>query len=226
MDGLFDIPAHAPRAAAPAGVLFAEDFDLPPDAAAQPEAIPPSFTAADLAAAREAAFAEGRDLGLAEAAAQHEAALEAAARAVAAELAALRHDARATAEAAALAVAQLLLDALAALFPTLCARHGPAEASAVLRALLPGVGDEPALRLCANPRVLPGLQVELARLDPALAARTEFVPSELAAPGDIDMSWQQGGASRNAAALWAAVADALAPTGLSLAATAETADAG
>lgn len=225
MDGLFDIPARVPRSAAPAGVLFAEDFDLPPPAAAEPEVIRPVFTTEELAAARDAAFAEGRDLGLAEAAAHHEVALEAASRSVAAQLAALRAEARTAAEAAAQGVAHLLLETLGALFPTLCARHGAAEAEAVLRVLLPGLGEEPALRLRANPRLLPGLHAELARLDPALAARTEFVPSEIAAPGDIEMSWQHGGASRDAASLWAAVADALAPASLHLVPIAETADA-
>ncbi|MGH8325766.1 MAG: hypothetical protein ACRET2_03275 [Steroidobacteraceae bacterium] len=223
---MFDIPAYAPRARAPAGVLFAEDFDRPQEAApAEPEVIRPTFTAADLAEALAAASAEGRALGFAEAAAEHEAALETAARSVAARLAALRSEAHAAAEAAARATAQVLLDVLAALFPALCARHGAAEAEAVLRVLVPGLDAEPTLALRANPRLLAGLRTELARLDPELAARTEFVPSEIAAPGDIAMSWQHGSATRDAASLWAAVADALALGGLRLAPIAETVDA-
>ncbi len=226
MDGLFDIPAGAARPRAPAGVLFAEDFDLPEDAApAEPEVIRPTFTADELAEVRATAYAEGRELGFAEAAAEHEVALEAAARTVAAQLATLRTEAHAAAEAAAHTVAQLLLETLAALFPTLCARHGAAEAAAVLRAILPGLSDEPALALRANPRLLPALRGELARLDPELAGRTAFVPSEIAAPGDIAMSWQHGSATRDAASLWTAVADALALAGLHLAPIAETADA-
>ncbi len=226
MDGLFDIPARAAHPHAPAGVLFAEDFDLAEDARpAAPEVSRPTITADELAEVRATASAEGRELGFAEAAAEQEVALEAAARSVAAQLAALRTDARAGAEAAAHTVAQLLLEALAALFPTLCARHGAAEAQAVLRAILPGLGEEPALTLRANPRLLPALRAELARRDPELAARTTFVPSEIAAPGDIAMSWQHGSATRNAGSLWTAVADALGSAGLHLAPTAETIDA-
>jgi flagellar biosynthesis/type III secretory pathway protein FliH len=225
MDGLFEIPARGPRAAAPAGVLFAEDFDLPHPEVAPPDAAPPGFTADDLAAAREAAFAEGRGLGLAEAVAQHEAALEAAAGSVAAQLATLRTEARAAADAAAHALAELLLQTLAALFPTLCARHGAAEANAVLAALLPGLGGEPDLILRANPSLLAGLRAELARLDPELAARTECIASEMAAPGDITLRWRHGSATRDAASLWRAVADALAPAGLHLAPLQETAHA-
>jgi flagellar assembly protein FliH len=215
MDGLFDIPARPAGDKLPAGVLFAEDFDLParPD---EPAVIAPEFTAQELAAAREAGFAAGRDLGLAEAAVETEAALAVASRSVAAQITALGAEAQAAAEAAARAVAQLLLDTLAALFPTVCARHGAAEAEAVLRALVPGLATEPALALRANPRLLPGLRAELARLDPALAARTDFTPSELAAPGDIALAWQHGSAERSAAAMWAAVAGALAPAGLDL----------
>ncbi|MBW4091838.1 MAG: hypothetical protein HIU82_12145 [Proteobacteria bacterium] len=226
MDGLFDIPAAAARSGAPAGVLFAEDFDLPEDAAPPvPEAARPCFTADELADVRATAYAEGRELGFAEAAGEHEVALETAARAVAAQLAALRTDAHAAAEAAAYTVAQLLLDSLGALFPTLCARHGAAEAQAVLRAILPGLGCEPALTLRANPRILPALRTELTRLDPELAGRTQFVPSEIAAIGDIAMSWQHGSATRDAAALWSAVADALGLAALHLAPLPETVDA-
>ena len=226
MDGVFDIPARGPHPAAPAGVLFAEDFDLPPPAPpAAPEPPRPMFTVDDLAAIREAARSEGRDAGLAEATAQYDLALQTASRSLAAQLAMLRADARAAAETAGRAVAQLLLDTIAALFPTLCARHGAAEAEAVLRALLPGLGGAPALSLRANPRLLAGLRAELARADPDLAARTEFIPSEIAVPGDIVLSWQHGGATRDAASLWDAVADALAPAGLHLAPIAETADA-
>ena len=226
MDGLFDIPARGPRPAAPAGVLFAEDFDLPPPAPPPaPEPPRPVFTAEDLAAARAAGRAEGRDAGLVEASAQYDLALQTASRSLAAQLAMLRADARAAAERAARAVAQLLLDTIAALFPTLCARHGVAEADAVLRALLPGLGGEPALSLRANPRLLAGLRAELTRIDPELAARTTFVPSELAVPGDIALSWQHGGATRDAASLWDAVAEALAPAGLHLAPVVESADA-
>ena len=214
MDGLFEIPARAPRPA-PSGILFAEDFDAPAQQAAPPRQRP-IFTAAELDATRETAFAEGRDSGLAEAAAQHEVALDAAAAALAGRLALLREDSRAAAERAAAAVARLLLDTLAALFPTLCARHGPAEAEAVLRALLPGLGGEAALSLRANPRDLPALQAALARAAPALAARASFVPSEIAAPGDIALAWNHGEATRDARALWDAVAAALAPAELAL----------
>ncbi len=215
MDGSFTLAPVRPRPVATRGlVLFDEEFDTtaaPPGVG--PEVMTPAFTAGELAAAREAARHEGRELGLAEAAAAQEVALDAAATSVAAQLAAARQEQRRHTEAAAAAVAGLLLDTLAALFPALCARHGGAEAEAVLRAVLPGLAGAPALTLRANPTLLGRLGAELARLDPDLAARTTLVASELAAPGDVALAWQHGQATREARALWNAVEAALAPAG-------------
>ncbi len=217
MDGPF---TFAPRRVTTRGlVLFDEEFDsaaAPPGPG--PDVIAPSpvsraFTAGELAEARETAWREGRALGLAEAAAVQEAALDAAAVSVAAQIATVREEQRRASEAAAAAVAGLLLETLAALFPALCARHGAAESEAVLRAVLPGLAGVPALTLRANPSLLGRLGAELTRLDPDLAARTTLVASELAAPGDIALAWQNGQANREARALWNAVEAALAPAG-------------
>ena len=219
-------PAAGDRAA---GILFAEDFDAPhsftPHAFTPPAKPRPTCTAAELETARATAYAEGREIGFAEATTQHEAALTDATRALAGKLVALRHDAADAAERAATALARLFLDSLAALFPALCAQHGAAEAAAVLRAVLPGLGGEPGLRLSANPAILPGLAAELARLDPALAARTSLTPSEMLIPGDVILAWQHGTATRDAATLWHALAAALAPSGLMLPPLPESTDA-
>ena len=221
MDGPFALAPPLPRRREPAAarglVLFDEEFEAAPSTD-QSEGVAPIvdatiFTAADLAAACESSRREGRDLGFAEAAAAQEAALDAAATSVAAQIAALRDEQRRHTDSAAAAVAGLLLETLAALFPALCARHGAAEAAAVLRAVLPGLAGAPALTLRANPTLLDRLGAELARLDPDLAARTTLVASELAAPGDVALAWQHGQATREARALWNAVEAALAPAG-------------
>lgn len=219
MDGLFEIPARAKPAAPGPRVLFAEDFDAPGPARAPARAPAPPrpiFTAAERDSARAEGFAEGRDIGLAEAAVQHQDALDATAHALAGRLAVLREDARAAAEREAGTLARLLLGTLAALFPTLCARHGPTEAEAVLAAILPGLGVEAELTLRANPRDLPALRAGLDRHVPALGARAEIVPSEMAAPGDVALAWRHGTARRDARAIWNDIAAALAPAGLDL----------
>jgi hypothetical protein len=79
MDGF----AHRPKL----GTLFAEDFDTP-DAALEPEVIEPVFSAAEMTAAREAAWRDGHAAGLEEAIAGDAAATRQAMTAIAEQFAA------------------------------------------------------------------------------------------------------------------------------------------
>src|SRR6516164_3015864 len=72
------------------GTLFEEDFDQPEADAAEPEAIEPVFSAADLADARAAAWREGKTAGVAEAAAGEAAATRHAVESLAAQFAEAR----------------------------------------------------------------------------------------------------------------------------------------
>jgi flagellar assembly protein FliH len=199
------------------GALFDEDFDAPD--APEPEVIAPDLapcglTEADLATARADAWAEGHASGRADAEAATTRALAQAAASLAAELARLRPELLAQAEAAADALARLLLDTLAVLFPALSARHGPAEARAVLRALLPGLKLEPEIVARANPDTAPALVEEITRALPDEAGRVRVVADPAMGPGDVRVRWQGGTAVRDGAALWEEVAAALAPAGL------------
>lgn len=194
--------------------LFAEDFDQTSEAEQEPEVIPPVFTAAELDEARADARNEGRDAGFVEATARHEAALGQAAESLAAQLAAIHADIRQHAEYHAMMVARLLLDTLAALFPALCARHGPEEARALCNAVLPGILDEPRITFSAHPAWAPLLAQHVEELDPQLAARTKIVTAESMVPGDVRIVWSHGSASRDAAGLWQRVADILVEAGV------------
>jgi flagellar assembly protein FliH len=205
MDGL----AQFPRL----GALFAEDFDRPP-AAAEAAPAEPVYTAGELAAAREVAWQEGREAGLGEAAASDAAALAAAMTAIGEQLAATREAASAEAEGAADGIARLLLDALAASFPVLCARYGDAEVRAIVRSVLPALFQEPAITVRAHPRTAAAIAQELARLDPDIAARVHMTDCDAMPPGDVRIVWRSGTATRDAAALWQQVAAVLAPAGL------------
>ncbi|MEJ0016100.1 MAG: hypothetical protein WDN25_05945 [Acetobacteraceae bacterium] len=114
------------------GALFAEDFDRP-EAVLDPEVIEPVFSAAELTAAREAAWRDGHEAGLKEAAQGNAAALQLSVRTIGEQFAVECAAAHAHAEAAAGAIARLLLDSLAAAFPTLCAQHGNAEVRSLVR---------------------------------------------------------------------------------------------
>jgi flagellar biosynthesis/type III secretory pathway protein FliH len=214
--------AHAP------GALFAEDFDMPATAATDSAAADPVYSACELAAAREAAWRSGHDAGLREAAAGDAAATAAAVRAVAERFAAEGNLAAAHVEQSAEAIARLLLDSLAAMFPALCARYGEPEVRAVVRAVLPALTQEPAITIRANPVTAVAVSQEVARLDPELAAHVQLAKCDAMPPGDVRIAWHNGAATRDAAALWQEVAAILAPAGL-LSADAvirETVDAG
>lgn len=200
-------------------ILFAEDFDLPAgitvlDEADEPEPPPPVFTAAEIAAARAEAYAEGHRNGLAQAAADRAEITRQMLAAIAGHLDNARTEAARVAEESADTLARLLLGTLASMLPALCARHGAAEVAALARAVLPGLAREPRVTIRVSPLVARAVEQELDRLDPELHARISLSPTEAVAPGDVRIAWQDGAAIRDAAALWRKVAETLAPLDL------------
>jgi flagellar biosynthesis/type III secretory pathway protein FliH len=198
---------------APVSALFAEDFGAP-EAAPAPTVVDPVYSLANLTAAREAAWHDGHAAGLHDAGESDAAATRQAVAAIAEQLAAERDAAAALAEQSAEAIARLLLDSLAATFPALCARHGDAEVRAIVRAVLPGLSQEPAITVRTHPRSARAVAQEIARLDPDLAAHVETIECDAMPPGDVRIVWRSGAAMRDAAALWQQVAAVLAPAGL------------
>ena len=195
--------------------LFDDDFDLPPEPAPveEPEVIEPTFTLAEYEAARAEAHAAGR----AEERAAQEAAAHAADRvalaAIADALDRERDGASEVAEAAAEAIAGLLLDILAAAFPALCARHGAAEAQALAAVVLPALRDEPQPMIRVAADAAEPVRALVAAADPDLLARLELRPDPALSAGDIRITWRGGEARRDARALWQAMGDILGQSG-------------
>lgn len=198
-------------------VLFAEDFDLLPadGSAPEPEVIEPTFSAAELEAARAEALQAGRDAASAEAAAADHAAIRQAVAAVAERLATAHDELFELAEQSAATIARLLLGSLGVVLPELTARYGEAELQAVIRIVMPGLFNEPAVTLRINPQHCTTVAREIERLDPDLATRLQIVPSEAIPAGDARICWRNGGATRDTADLWAQVAATLRLSGLS-----------
>lgn len=209
-----------------AGILYAEDFDLPPADTPPPHAIrppaappgppPAMFDMAALQAARLAGYEDGLAEGAARAATAAETDLAQAVRRIAALLDDAAGAAAAAAEASAQAIAEVVLACLSRALPALCRRHGPAEAAAVARAILPGLRHEPAVTLRAAPETAAAVAATFARHDEDLAGRLRVIPTDAFAPGDVRISWADGEAVRDVAAIWAAAAAALAASGISL----------
>jgi flagellar biosynthesis/type III secretory pathway protein FliH len=134
--------------------------------------------------------------------------------AIAEQFATERDAATERAEQSAEAIARLLLDSLAAIFPTLCARHGDTEVRAIVRVVLPALTQESVITVRAHPRTAVAVAQEIARLDPDLVAHVQTVECDAMSPGDVRIAWRNGSARRDAAALWQQVAAVLMPAGL------------
>jgi flagellar assembly protein FliH len=212
MDALLDFGRR------PSGkVLFAEDFDLSPsrDNAPEPEVIEPTFSAAELEAARAEAWQAGSDAASAAAASADHAMIRQTVAAVTEQLVATHDELFELAEQSAATIARLLLGSLGVVLPELTARYGEAELRAIIRIVMPGLFKEPAVTLRINPQHCATVAREIERLDPDLAARLQIVPTESIPAGDARIAWRNGGATRDAAALWQQVAATLALSGLS-----------
>jgi flagellar biosynthesis/type III secretory pathway protein FliH len=189
--------------------LFAEDFARPsvPDKAAAPDAEPqvPSFDAAELAAACEAAREEGRLAGLAEAAAGERARTATALARLAAEMQAARADLATRTEALAQDIAATIMAAFAAAFPALCARHGEVELRAIIARVIGRMEREPRIRVWSPPDHLHALADEIAALPAEIGEKVELRPDARLGPADIRITWHLGKATRDSAALWAEI---------------------
>jgi hypothetical protein len=195
------------------GALFAEDFDMP-EAVPEPEVIEPLFSADELATAREAAWRDGHEAGLREAAESDAAATRQVTVGIVEQLKSEWEAVAAQVEESAEAIARLLLDSLAATFPSLCARYGDAEVRAIARTVLPALIQEPAITVRAHPSTVAALAPETTRLDPDIVARMQTIQCDDMTPGDVRIAWRNGVATRDAAALWQQVAEILMPAGL------------
>jgi flagellar assembly protein FliH len=201
-------------------ILFAEDFDAPPgitvfdDPPGGAEPVAPAFTEEELAAARADAYSEGHSNGLAKAAADRAEVTRQMLGVIVERLDGARAEATRVAEESADALARLLLGTLASVLPALCARHGAAEVVALTHAVLPALAREPRVTIRISPHVMRAVEQELGRLDPELHGRVSLVPTDAVVPGDVRITWQDGAAARDAAALWRDVVDALAPLDL------------
>lgn len=203
------------------GILYAEDFDddpepLPPadlPRAPEPPPPPPSFTLEDLEAAQRIARTEAVQAARAEweRSALHDRTQSLAA--IASAMAGAQGEARTLADAAAEGLACTMLSVLAGLLPELCAQHGPAEARALLRHLLPTLGQQTRVVVRIAPAVLDGVREDLALLDEDLAAVVELIAAPLT-PGDARVTWTDGSLVRDQAAIRHAITSALTELGL------------
>jgi flagellar biosynthesis/type III secretory pathway protein FliH len=218
MDGLApaflrDGPAPLRRGAP--GILYVEDFDAPPrEKRGMPDIITPSFTHAELEAARE----EGFKAGLATAQGEHHALQSelrtAALIAIGEALATARAEAALVSQHMAGELSATILTLLAAALPAAAATLAATEIAALLACVLPPLRREPALVVRVHPDVQAETAAAIAEIWPDHAARVTIMADPTFAPSDVVVTWQEGEARRVTKTLWDELRAALAPCAL------------
>ena len=191
----------------PRGWLFAEDFDLPtadPPAGTEPEFIAPVYSLADLDAARAEAAAAARTAALAESAARDSALAASACARIADALTASTEQVAALAETVARPLATAVLAALRAALPDLFAHHGTRETAALIARIAPALRCVPRASVSLDPASLPVIAAlpAIAAIDPA---RLTLRADPALTAGELTITWQDGGLSRDLGALLAEI---------------------
>jgi flagellar assembly protein FliH len=207
-------PNRSPSAA---GILFAEDFDNPAEAPAQPELEPepeaePVFSASDLEAARASGHEAGFSAARCDAESLRADLNVAALQSLADAMAATRKEAADIAEQRAQALSGAIMAVLQAALPKVTEAHAQTELTAVLHALLPGLRAEPVLRVRVHPDLEACVRAAwktVSRDEPSGELQLTADPDMVR--GDVRLAWADGRAMRNTAEVWERIREALAP---------------
>ena len=178
-----------------------------PEPAPEPEPEAPSFSEAELQAARQEGFAQGQDSGRQEALAGLEQAAAAALKDVAQQGSTLLDEQRAGAEMQRLDALSLSIKAVETLFPTLLGTAGQAEVEAAIRETLGGLDSEPRVVIRAAEPVAETLGERLTALaaESGYEGRLVLIPDTEMTQGAVRVEWASGGAERDCAELWQAL---------------------
>ena len=199
--------------------LFADDFGRPDELAPVAEGAegaeataptPVQYSLSDI----ETSYANGLHAGAAAAEAAARRQTEATLQILMAELGTLGAESQQAAEAAATALAGLLLGAFARFFPELCRRFGPAEVVATTRMILARLHNEPEIIIRASAPTTNALDRLFAEHPFDSQTKITLVPTDAMPPGDVSMRWSEGGATRDTGQLWIEINEVLALNGL------------
>lgn len=215
-DRVFDVPS--PLEPEPAGAEMATPV---PEAAPAPPP-PPTFSEEDLAAARDEAYAQGREAGLKEMSESLERETRDALSATENALRELMWSQSAIETRSVEDAVRIALTAIHRLFPALAQRDPLAEIESLVTQAMALVQGEAILNIYVNDRLLEPVS---ARIRPLAAAagfqdRIKMHPLASLAPGDVRVEWSNGGIGRDAAAIKKAVEDTIGRALPALAATA------
>lgn len=195
-------------------------------AAAEPPA--PTFSEEELAAARQAAFAEGKAAALAEAEKSHSKHLADAVAALPVQFEKLAHEFEMQGAERHRSALEASITVIRKLFPQLARQHGLDEIQAVVESCVERLRDEPRLVLRTADQDLDILKdrIEECVARSGFEGKLVFLADERITPGDVRIEWADGGAERDLNRLWkeidAVIARALSPMKVDPAPTGKT----
>lgn len=202
---------------APHRFLFDRSFDLPDAPRNAPRKPPPplaepTFSKAELDAAREAGVAAGRAAALAEAAQSNEARIAASLSNMALGLKVILAARQRYAEDAQRGALETLRALLAKALPALCRKAPLAEIEAMVVECLREAFDEPRVVLRVADGVFEAMQPRLEAVVAAsgFAGKIVLLADAALAPGDARVEWADGGAERDTRRLMHDIDEALA----------------
>jgi flagellar assembly protein FliH len=198
---------------------FDRVFDTPPPTlapvpaeaetpTAAPEAVletppPPTFSEEDLAAAREEAYAQGREAGLKEMSESLERETRDALTGVENALRELMWSQSAIETSASENAVRIAMTAVRRLFPALAKRDPLAEVEHLVGQAMALVQGEASLNIYVNDRLLDPITAQIRNLAAAAGFenRIKIHPLASIAPGDARVEWGNGGISRDVATI-------------------------
>ena len=169
----------------------------------------PSFTLNELRAAVDEAHQKGRDEALREASASMQGQRNLAAANLAKQLAATQEQSARIVEQALNMIARTTLSLLSVALPALCADHAEAELRALLHRIVPPMRQQPELQIRVHSSLRAVLEEETKAMLEGSGTCVTWASSGKLLPGDIAISWQNGGALRDTAATCDYIRDAV-----------------
>jgi len=211
----FDAPEDEPTVAEPGSDALGDSLGESPHADEVEPEPEPTYSQADLDAAREVGLAEGYNRGVLEAADSLERLVAACLEKLNADVDELFRVQEAANDAIASNAVDIAVAVVRKLFPAYSASHGLGEIEALVLDILKRLQTEPQVRLEIHPSLNEALAARFDACSALMARRDRVIllPNPGLAPGDCVAQWTNGGAERLTETIWNEIAEIVARNG-------------
>lgn len=196
------------------GVLYIEDFDDPPGTSlatlqSAQGILVPSFSAEDLEAARQQAYAEGTRDGQQSAMRERAHATRLLLENLNKSLAGAQEALVIQADLVAEELAKTLLTSLCGSLPEMCRSHAEPETRGLIKRIMPGLSREAHLEIRVHPDLVEVVRNELASLRQEMPEKLTVIADTTMEPTDIRANWKGGYLVRSSQLIWQEVREQL-----------------